>query len=313
MKNHAEGAGFADTRWEDVVSGKELKDVIISLTSYPARIQTVHLTIESLLNQTVKAEKIVLALGEDQFPKKEEELPEKLTSLFGNRFEILWTPKDLRSFTKLIPALKKYPDKAIIIGDDDIVYPKDWAEKLYRAYLKNPQMIHCHRAHRIRFDEHENLLPYHDWKKKVRREKPSFNNFATGTGGVLYPPHCLHKACFDEDVFLKICPLADDIWFWAMAVLNDTKTNVIQGNYRSTTSIEGTQDVCLWNINHGKNDEQFQKVLSRYLEIEEKLDKKMSFLQKLFSIRLDADSAYRIVRILGIPIRVKRSIFKKKK
>ena len=37
-------------------------DIIISLTSYASRVQTVHLTIESLLNQTIKPNKIILWL-----------------------------------------------------------------------------------------------------------------------------------------------------------------------------------------------------------------------------------------------------------
>ena len=41
------------------------KDVIISLTSYPARFKNLHIVIRSLLQQRIRAEKIVLYLGKD--------------------------------------------------------------------------------------------------------------------------------------------------------------------------------------------------------------------------------------------------------
>ena len=52
--------------------------VIISLTSYPARIDTVHLTIRSILRQTVQADKILLWLSIEEFPNKYADLPQNL-------------------------------------------------------------------------------------------------------------------------------------------------------------------------------------------------------------------------------------------
>lgn len=52
--------------------------IIVSLTSYPARISTVHLTIDTLLSQTRKADKIILWLAPEQFPNKEDDLPAQL-------------------------------------------------------------------------------------------------------------------------------------------------------------------------------------------------------------------------------------------
>ena len=39
--------------------------VIVSLTSYPARFDTIHLCIKSLMYQTIKPDKIILWLGSD--------------------------------------------------------------------------------------------------------------------------------------------------------------------------------------------------------------------------------------------------------
>lgn len=43
------------------------KKIVVSLTSFPARIKKVHIVIESLLNQTIKPDKIILWLSKEQF------------------------------------------------------------------------------------------------------------------------------------------------------------------------------------------------------------------------------------------------------
>lgn len=253
---------------------KDLPEIIVSLTSYPARIGTVNKTIESLLYQSYKADKIILYLGADKFPKKDKDLPKQLLALRSHLFEIHWVDKDLRSFTKLIPALQEYPDAALVTVDDDILYPSEWLERLVTSFINNSDIIHAHRVHKILFKQ-KKIIPYKDWQFCISDNSISFNNFLTGVGGVLYPPHCLHKDIFDEEKFMRLCPQADDIWFWAMAVKNNVPTKVVKNNYTKHLCIEGTQEDCLWksNLNLGKNDIQLQNVLKEYPEILDKLDK----------------------------------------
>lgn len=54
--------------------------------------------------------------------------------------------KDIRSYKKLIPILKKYPNKIIVTADDDVIYKKDWLERLYKDHLKYPNYILVHRV-----------------------------------------------------------------------------------------------------------------------------------------------------------------------
>lgn len=261
------------------------EDLVISLTTYPARIDTVNQTIKTLLNQSFKPKKIVLVLGEDKFLNKENDLPENLKTLLNDKFEILWTSKDLRSYTKLIPTLKKYPNDIIVTADDDIIYPKDWLENLYNAYKKSPNMIHCHRAHGIICDKKKGILPYLNWNWEMINVKPSFNNFLTGVGGVLYPPKTLYKDILNNELFIKLCPTADDIWFWAMAVLNGTKINVVKNNYYKLIKIDSVQKETLaqYNVSNGGNDKQLQNVIEYYPQILKKLDK-CTWTKRLFSI-----------------------------
>jgi hypothetical protein len=69
-------------------------DVIVSLTSFPARIAGVELTIASILRQSVQPEHVVLVVSEEEFPGRI--LPERLLRRQGRGLEILWTERNLR-------------------------------------------------------------------------------------------------------------------------------------------------------------------------------------------------------------------------
>ena len=247
-------------------------NLIVSLTSYPARINTVNQTILTLLNQTVRAEKVILWLAEEQFPNKEKDLPPKLLDLTSKGLTIDWC-KDIKSYKKLIPTMKKYPNALIVTADDDILYKNNWLEQLYSAYLTEPDYIHCHRAHYLLYEGNE-ILPYKKWQKNLPKFKPSYNNFCTCGAGALYPPDCFYKDVLREDLFMELCPHADDIWFWAMCVLNNKKINIVSDS-EPLRLVNGTQEEALWysNVNGGQNDVQLKKLTEHYPEIFEKLDK----------------------------------------
>ena len=139
------------------VTGDE-KGLIISLTSFPQRMYEIHYTLYSLLTQTVKPAKVILWLGIEQFPNKEKDIPEKVLKLKENGLTIGWY-KNLRSYTKLIPALTNYPNNIIVTADDDIYYEKDWLEKLIKSYEENKNCIICHRAHKVKIKK-DTLAPY---------------------------------------------------------------------------------------------------------------------------------------------------------
>lgn len=256
---------------------KEKRDVkiTVSLTSYPARIKTVDKTIETLLTQTVKPDRIVLWLGEDKFPGKENDLPKKLLKLRELGLTIGWV-KDLRSYTKLIPALRVYPDDIIITVDDDIFYRPDLIEKLYAPFLSDPSCIYAQTVLRVECDKNGNFTPYNSWKYGHVPMAKSFLNHLEGVGGVLYPPHSMPSETLSESAFKTLAPTVDDVWFWCMAILGNVKICDVYGlgeppYYRNPC----TNDVAaLWNINHSVatgNDKQLAAILERYPEIRARL------------------------------------------
>lgn len=264
-KRYEHPSFYKKTKTSGITSSKRKPLLIVSLTSYPARINTIHFTLHTLLNQSLKPDKLILWLAKEQFPRIEKDVPRKVRRLKKYGLSIEWC-SDIRSYKKLIPTLKEYPNDIIVTADDDIYYPNNWLELLYNAYLKNKNIIHCHRAHKIAFDDKNKILPYKDWDKQITNNDISFLTFITSGGGALYPPHSLHSDILKEELFMKLTPDADDIWFWAMAVLNRTKMQVVKNNISKITVIDETQESGLWkSINiSGENDIKLENIFNHY-------------------------------------------------
>ncbi|WP_291026212.1 glycosyltransferase [Helicobacter sp.] len=231
-------------------------------------------TLYSLFTQTLKPDKIILYLALEEYPNQVSSVSQTILAFLHKGLEIRWVAQNLKPYNKLIFALQDFPDDIIITIDDDTIYSPHWLELLYNAYQEAPQFIHAHRAHLVSFDADNNLLPYHQWESCIDYTKtsPSFLNFLTGVGGVLYPPHTLDKRVQDWSMFMNLCPTADDVWFWAMAVLQGTKINVIKHNI---SELKGFADEGnpLWHINclQEQNDVQIKNILTQFPQIKEKI------------------------------------------
>lgn len=110
----------------------------IALTSWKKRINTVGLTIFNLMCVCGPEFHIVLTLAEEEFPRKERELPRDLV-LMNNAgvFEILWCKWNIKSFKKWCFCALRYPTVPIISADDDCLYNRNYADELYNAWLNN--------------------------------------------------------------------------------------------------------------------------------------------------------------------------------
>ncbi len=248
---------------------KRIQDLVITLTSYPARISTIPETLISLLDQNLKPEKVVLWLAKEQFPNGENDLSPKILKLKDFGLEIKWC-RDLKSYKKLIPALETEPEKIYVTADDDIYYPKNWLKSLYEDYVKDKDSIFCHRIHKITLEQNGEIKPYKQWEKCLKKgqEKEEDILFFTTGGGVLFPPNCFYKDVLDEDLFQKLCPLADDIWFWMMIVLNKKKIKIVKNNvYRIKNNGNTQEENPLWKTNRERsyNDEQLNDIWKYYM------------------------------------------------
>lgn len=265
---------------EGIIKTQRNPRLIVSLTSFPERMYDIHFTLYSLLNQSIKPDTVILWLAEEQFPNREKDIPLPVLNLQKNGLTIKWC-KDLRSYKKLIPAIKEYPNDIIITADDDIFYPPTWLELLYTAYLRNPRAIHCHRGHQIRLSANQEVLPYKRWKHRIKNTIPAFKNFFTGAGGVLYPPHSLHPDVTNVKLFKELAPNADDIWFWAMSVLAGKPINIVDNNLKKLIYVNPERELKLTseftlamvNTATNQNDVQLQQVLKHYPKLMDYINK----------------------------------------
>jgi len=250
--------------------------IIVSLTSFPARIEYVHQTIRSILLQTLKPDMVILWLAREQFPKGESSLPFSLRALCKYGLTIRWC-EDLRSYKKLIPTLREYPDDIIVTTDDNGIYERDWLEILYTAYLdslnERKPRICCHRITKFDKDSDGNWFTIGGSKSVYKR--PSYLHKLVGVGGVLYPPHSLHPDVLDVKLFQKLAPTNDDIWFWLMAVRNGTRIKLCSPHYAHPVTIPGSQVESLPSINDNEPKlfwQDFNRMIEHYPEIMETLD-----------------------------------------
>src|SRR5574344_421309 len=228
-KKHSYNFELKEVNELGVTEDKRNPRLIVSLTTFPARINIVYKTISTLLQQTLKPDEVVLWLAEEQFPNKE--LPENLTRLQQFGLSIKWC-EDIRSFKKLIPSLKEFPEDIIVTVDDDNYYDKNLLKYLYSSYLKNPKCIQARQAFRVKEYKNKKLSIKSRSYIYDKTYLPSFLNEPVGCGGVLYPPHCLHQNVLNKEEFMQVIPTNDDIWFWAHAIRNNTKIEVIKNNYQ---------------------------------------------------------------------------------
>lgn len=212
--------------------------VIVSLTSIPSRLEKLHITLRSILDQSRPPQKIVLWLNENH----QSLIPKSLKELESEVFEIRFTSLTC-SHKKLIHTLELYPEDHIVTSDDDFIYDKKWLESLYEAHLKNPRSVVAHQVRQITYDSDKNLLDYKNWKYKNPSNIKA--NLAIGAGGIWYPPKSLHPKATDIELFLKLTPKADDLWFKAMSLLQQTDVLPSENPPKHLIPVFGTQKVSL--------------------------------------------------------------------
>jgi hypothetical protein len=231
-------------------------DLIVSLTSYPPRYAALALTLRCLLTQSLVPDRVILWVTPDDLPL----LPDNVRQLTAHGLEI-FPCDELGSYKKIIPALVRFPKAAIVTADDDLYYASDWLAQLVAEWEKRPQVIACHRAHHIHRTAAGLFHPYGQWEHNIAGCDAGPNIFPTSGGGALYPPGSLHEDVARAELFLKLCPNADDVWLYWMArragwagCKFGPPHRLIEWNVASPSAL------WLENLNQGGNDRKIAAV-----------------------------------------------------
>ncbi len=244
------------------------RNLVVSLTSTAQRIRNILPTLYSLAAQTRKPDLMVLWLGEDG------SYPKEIISKIKKTGILIRYREDLGPNTKYHYAFSEYGDDLVITVDDDVIYHKRMIEELYGAYLRHPGAVIARRVHKMRFDRERRPLRYKDWIWEYRdSDAPAFDLFATGTGGVLYPPEVTALKCWEDKAFLTVCPKADDIWLKFSELKNGVRVYAVKdsGYDKDAVTLRTVKTgLAAGNIDRGGND-QYIRSCTEYFGINDDL------------------------------------------
>lgn len=243
---------------------KQEELIIVSFTSFPARINRIWIIVESILRQKRKPNMLILWLSSEQFSDISL-LPKRLLQLQNRGLSIRLCSDDLKSHKKYFYAMQEFPNDIVITIDDDVIYNSDLLLNLVEVNNKYPSAICCNHASRIVIKNGE-IAPYLSWDNKVTEEKPNSEVMPIGVGAVLYPPYSLDNDVFNIDIFKKYCFQADDIWLNIMARLKGTL--VVYTGFKSAylpVINKNNKTLNASNIDEGLNDLQIKSIREFYI------------------------------------------------
>ncbi len=234
---------------------------IVSLTSYAERLPTLAQCLDSLFKQTFIANRIILYLGDNLIDC---ELPFAITEFIKRGLEIRYIPDDIGPHSKYYHAMRTFPHDVIITVDDDVIYDKNLIQLLVDSYQKHPCAVSAGRVHKMLFDKSGKLKPYRQWDfEHPVFDVPEISLFATGIGGVLYPPGCMSDKLLDKEALQKHCLWADDIWLKFMQLLKKTPVVLANPGKQHPLPIRQLQNTGLVteNLHKHRNDTYIENML----------------------------------------------------
>lgn len=252
------------------------EQVVVSMTSFPAAIEYAGKAVQSLLNGSVLPDRLVLYLTFSQFT--DTKIPDSLLKLAEESpvFEIRDYPRDIRSYRKLVPALDDFPGAVIVTVDDDVDYHPHMLRDLLRLHSTHPHAVLAHRAKLMKPGK-----PYRSWSKYrwydfvFKKIHSGFRNIQTGVGGVLYPPDALKRDMIDVELFTRIAPTTDDIWFWAAAVANGTPIIPVPFGHNKPRGLGKPRSLSLKTVNFktgiDNNAAALEAIIRQFPEIGERI------------------------------------------
>lgn len=260
--------------------------IIISLTTYPPRFNSVTMTLKSLLYQTMRPDKIIVWHN-----CEENTLTKEMLDYEKYGVEYIKVNDDLGPHKKYYYALQVYSDDIVIVVDDDLIYPNDMVDSLVRQYLKYPHCVCARRVHKLKLNSDGMLDGYDKWIGQcffIRR--PSHMLMATSGAGTLYPPGVLTNRTFDMNMIKTKCLYADDIWMKYFEIISNIKVVWVANNMPMPPEVNSSQSVSLKsdNLNKRRNNcyidamnEVYGNEIATILKREEGSVKKSSILEWL--------------------------------
>ncbi len=261
------------TRWQQATLGRRLArlrrrnenstspivgtaPVAVSLTTHGGRIDNVFYTLETIGLGHARPERVVLWLDDATAAGAP---PATLERLRRRGLEIRLTD-NYGPHTKYYPFVAELAAhaKPLVTADDDVLYGRDWLAALLAggelARGTGAREVVCHRARRIQVSAGR-IAPYDTWPFATDT-RATARTFATGVGGVLYPPEILDALHRAGDGFRSCCPKADDVWLHAITLRTGFRARQLAAVAREGPYVPFGKQQSLWrtNVSEGGND-----------------------------------------------------------
>lgn len=244
--------------------------LVVSFTSFPARINYVWMVVDTLMRQEFLPRCIYLFCSREQFPNEREEMPKRLLDYEKLGLKIVFVDKDLKPHKKYYYICQLLTDECFVTVDDDLLYRKDVLKRLWRTHQEHPNSVCANIGRRINI-KNGVIGDYSQWECLLENKMYSGPDIiATGCGGILYPPFFYlrnRNLICNEDVIYETSLRADDLWLKVMEILTETEV-VVNSYYAAAASIPcaAKSALSITNRNNGKsgNDEQWKALDSRF-------------------------------------------------
>lgn len=250
---------------KDWLRGNGRADIIISLTTHGKRLEkAAPYAIYSILQQKIVPKRIILNLDKNSW--SDETLPPLLKKLRQIGVEVRFV-EDIGPYTKFLPTLKEFPNDVIITVDDDIYYDSNMVEELLSAYehsdkksiiCRNGMRLHKKDGKFITYSEQSHISACDD-----------VPGVPFGVSGVLYPPHIFDDEIFNSNVYKKICPFTDDLWFGVMALRGHINVLYVHDNTWAEARVVDNNDEfnpALSTAMHFSNDAKANEIFNSLVD-----------------------------------------------
>ena len=264
----------ASSYWVKKLAGKTKANAVISMSVLPSRFKGLKPSINSLTDQSVLPEKIIMNLPRKfkrdssnyQIPKWVENHP---------LVEINWIETDLGPATKLLPTLDLYKeesDRLIIVVDDDQIYSKEMVENYvgHEKELKSAAMTLSGWAVPTSFDHSDKVQLYGGIVRFYRQDnsvkKPVRVDCLQGAASFAVKPKFFTSEIYDFDNAPKEAFFVDDIWVSGNLAKTQTPVYVVPAPFRFGRFVSVRQSTKFGLSSTANSTHDNNNILYKYFE-----------------------------------------------
>lgn len=234
--------------------------IIISMTSYPGRINNIGLSIYFLLTQqTLPPDEIHLWLSEEEFKNKLDSLPDDLRIICTKhkKVKLHWLQKN--TYVHKRHEIFKYinDDCCVFFIDDDVRYNDNLIKTVMDQHEKNPNCIICYNNYSIHSYKGKRI----EYKNSTLGPGPHVNKVRwCGQSMIpskLYPKEILSDEY--QDIRNNASPISDECWFQPWVVYNDIPIYYFNFGWGTDIDKKTGKNTGICSFSHKKDANGFEK------------------------------------------------------